>query len=293
MTISKKSLDALESDWKTSGVPEGITRLPVQDVAILPGFYQARPGGASATGVVDPDHAADLTASLKESPRLELDAILVLRAGNRDIVIDGHHRLAAYKAAKREDIPVTWFRGSPRDALIEAGLENAKTRLPMSSLDRLQRAWQLTTAEVGLSIAKIARGSGVSSRTVSNMREKLKAFQVAGANVPQRWLDVLRMKWDDPDEAVQSASAQAREWTNLISTHIGPAKTFKNPGKVCILGDALVGWSRRNAELLAMYLAEELELIPKIAALADVIESERQEEAAAILADDDGVAVDF
>jgi hypothetical protein len=261
-------------------------RISLDDLELFPALYQSRASYLGANGVTDKGHVATLAKSLKASKNTDFDAITVLRVGTRLIVIDGHHRLAAYRQVKRPDIPVQEFPGCPRDAAIEAGRENKKDRLPMGPTDRSERAWVLVCMEE-FSKTEIEAGSGASEGTVAKMRKKFKALKAEGKEIPPTWAEVLRGKWEeDPDREVSSA---VRKMTQALTQAIGPSKTFKNPSKVNMLGDALIEWSDRHARTIALHLVESLDLYEVVATVAKLAEEERREWAEAAEDDDEQV----
>ncbi len=112
MTIDVAAVTSLQLEWTPGAVPSDVGRLSLRSIEVLPSVYQARAEGRETKrGLVDKGHVAKLAAFLKE-PRKDLDPITILRVGKRNIVVDGHHRLEAYRSQKRKDIPVRWFTGS-------------------------------------------------------------------------------------------------------------------------------------------------------------------------------------
>ena len=274
----KELLAALEAQWAASDELPSSARLPVDSIELLPSLYQARGkalGGSQAdVGIVSRQHVADLAQALI-ARQDDLDPILVLRVGERNILVDGHHRLRAYKSAKRKSIPVVWFPGSPKAALVAAGTENSKTRLPMLAYERTQRAWQLVASEVGLSKAEVCRASGVSDGTVAKMRRHLKAYKNKGESPPEDWMEVMRGRWEaDPDRAV---AEEVQKLVNALNSGVGPAMSFKTLGRVALLAQALVEWSPKRAEAIALMLVEDLDLHERVSAGLDLAELEHEE----------------
>ncbi len=264
--INKPLLDELESAWDPASAQDQDKRLSISRLETLPDLYQARPGWETKNGVVDKRHVADLASALQNlGPKADLDPVTVLKVGTRNILIDGHHRLAAYKAKKRKDIPVRWYPHSPKKALIESGRENAKSRLPMPGSARSQRAWTLVCSDIGLSKSAIQLASGASEGTISNMRRKFREYAAEGKAPPDEWLDVLREKWQsDGDFDPGAVKELIAKWAEGITSTFGPATSFRSPSKVEMLADAFVLWSERNAEILAMHLVEALGLEDRI-----------------------------
>lgn len=149
--------------------------------------------------------------------------------------------------------------------------------------------WALTTEGSGrgswcagltYSVTKITLGSGVSRRTINTMRSKLKQFQSEGVEPPQRWMDVLLQgKTWDADEADGKFAEQVAKLTKAISKGLGPAKAFKSTSRIDALAAALIDWSGRNAEELALSLVESLgleERIMEAAAESELVEEWRE-----------------
>jgi len=269
--MDKEALEALQNAWTAQGgssipkSPKGRTpRLALGAVRVLPGLYQARGTHDHRTGVVDRRHLTALMATLRGNPKADLDAVTVLRVGADNILIDGHHRLAAYRALKRKDIPARYFLGSPQDALLEAGRENGKDRLQMTRAQKSERAWALVLAGCGGTVAQVSQGTGTTERTVYTMRKRLKEFQEAGETPPETWAEVLRGRFDSDPEAIPKMVA---EWAEALGKAL-PSPSKFNPSKVGILGDALLQWSGPVAEELTRYLITSL-------GLEDVAEADR------------------
>ena len=86
-------------------------------------------------------HVADLRRALRNGG--ELDPVLVFAAGRWFYLIDGHHRLQAYRREDKRDIPVEAFEGTPEEAVLAARKANSRAKLSMTNLERQNAAWQL------------------------------------------------------------------------------------------------------------------------------------------------------
>ncbi|NOX41604.1 MAG: ParB N-terminal domain-containing protein [Alphaproteobacteria bacterium] len=130
----------------------------------------------------------------------ELDALDVWEdpKSGKLIVIDGHHRLAAYlKAGHKQKIAVLIHRCTQKQARLLALEGNAKTRLPMTPEERYEAAWTLDS-EGGYSKAEITKYTGVGDGTVAAMRRAMKQFKDAGDEVPTSWYEakMLMKGWE-------------------------------------------------------------------------------------------------
>lgn len=113
---------------------------------------------------------------LKASKGEPLDPITVWYGGRRFYVIDGHHRLDAYKRYHGNApvaVPCVEFKGTLLEAMELAGQANHKNKLPMTMDDRLNFAWRLVCMD-GLTAKRVQEASGVGERIVWSMRKKLK-----------------------------------------------------------------------------------------------------------------------
>jgi hypothetical protein len=165
-TIYSESLDTLkeleQGEENSLEIKRRPSKLPISKIAQKPELFQPR------NNVLDERHITELVRSIKVNKFL--DPIKVILVGNTPILIDGHHRLAAYEVAKvKSDVPVTYFDGSIREAVIEAGSSNCKTKLPIDGKQRNNYAWRLVLMDV-FSKSEIRKASGVSDGLIGVMR---------------------------------------------------------------------------------------------------------------------------
>lgn len=257
--INKKTLEELQTLWEAQQgqkQPKLPSRLPLDSLEIIPELYQSRTGYEDKHGTANTQHVARLLAALKASHRAELDPIKVLRVGDRNIVVDGHHRLKAYGSTRRQSIPVEFIPESPTNALLVAGAENKKISLPLRSWERSERAWALV--QLGpecYSKHDIWKGTGASESTIASMRKKLRELQEAGEEIPDTWREANTNKNRDPEWLEK----MIQEWSERITKHFGAPTQFNN-GKLGILSDALINWSPRLAQQIALHVVENLGL---------------------------------
>lgn len=250
----KEELERLQHMWSkldTSALPKF---LDPEVITVIPHLYQARGGGGLDAGVIDLLHATKLSKTLE---RTELDPVTILRVGDQNIVVDGHHRLEAYRRVNRP-VPVIYFAGSPLEALVEAGRENAKDRLPMLPAEKTQRAWSLVREGIKLSKSQIMAAAAVSEGTVANMRRLLKEFMDAGEDPPENWREALRGVNPPANEFDEEwVDKQASEWAERLRKAL---PVIDSKGKVAVLARALISFSPNRVEALVEALAVELEL---------------------------------
>jgi hypothetical protein len=130
-------------------------------------------------------HIDNLADFLKANPKAELDPLTVWWSGARWIVIDGHHRLKAYRQVKSDvtarrvvkALQVEAFNGTLNAAILRSAEGNTKDKLPMTFEEKADCAWRMVClpsadrrSEV-FTKSQIAKSGGVSERTVASMRK--------------------------------------------------------------------------------------------------------------------------
>lgn len=158
-------------------------------------------------------HVAEMANALLEQGR-PLDPLLVFPTADRSFVVDGHHRLAAYRAAKwKGKIPVEYFSGTLSQAWQEALARNSKTKLPMTADEKSEAAWKLVMLTKN-SISEIVRTTHVSRRTVSYMRvakNDLREYDTTGLS----WRDARRFL--SKDDSLPYDDWQEKEIQKIVS----------------------------------------------------------------------------
>ena len=208
-------LAGLVKEWTPDETKELSHNLKLREVETIPALFQPRE--------IAEKHISDLRKVLKRN--LEVDPVTVLRVGQRSILIDGHHRLEAYRLEKRKTLPVVWFRGTPEEATLEAGMMNSKAKLPMSSAERQNYAWRMVLIGIH-SKADIAEASGVSSSQVATMRKVRKDLGTAAFDYPTWWKARRASQGNPEDMSVEDRDQwkqeQADRWADRL------AKTFSS-----------------------------------------------------------------
>lgn len=150
-------------------------------------FQPRRPG--YGTRNVDAKHVKKLATRISRKGG-NMDPVLVVklksyvaRQGYEWVVVDGHHRVAAYLALKHaEPIRCEWFAGTVREATDEGMNRNEKTHLEVDQGDKAEEAWKRTLLGWG-SKAEVVNITGCGEGTVAKMRRAAKAHrdQITGA----------------------------------------------------------------------------------------------------------------
>lgn len=141
------------------------------DQIMIDGYYQFRP--------IDTQHADALAVTIRQTEQ-PLDPVIVWQTEEGMILLDGAHRLTAYKSARWEgEIPAIVYTGiDQRRALGIAIKANSKRSLQMSREDCLNAAWRLVREPVQprYKAKEITVLTGIGRRTVDNMRARLKTI---------------------------------------------------------------------------------------------------------------------
>jgi ParB-like chromosome segregation protein Spo0J len=239
----KKAWTPLEG---AASVPQ---TLPLDSVVLMPSVFQCREKMHLGTGVVDDLWVRELGTKLKD-PTKDLEAITVLPTKKGYILIEGHHRLQAYRDRDRDQIPVEVFKGTPEAALKFGVEENQKIKLKMDRSDRVQRAWEFVYTELSFSKAEIAASTGVDPSTVARMRKKLAEFKGEGIKPPEQWRSAQSYNRGDGEGW---SDRQVEEYRQRLVKAFGDPRDMTT-GRRGFLADALIAWG----ESTAVYIAEEI-----------------------------------
>nr|WP_319514731.1 ParB N-terminal domain-containing protein [uncultured Cohaesibacter sp.] len=207
-----------------------LTALPLDDIHIEDAIFQQREYPSEY-------HVGILVGALKAQSGYPLDPILVWFSGEHWYVVDGHHRLEAYRTYNAETpkhpitkIPVTVFSGSLTQAISRSAAENSKDKEPMRKEDKLNAAWRLVCLDDKEVTGKsLAQAAGVALRTVRNMQAVFKTL--CEDTHPINLLDLtwrearMRSKgethlepWDEDRNEQQGI-----EWAKRLKKDFGPA----------------------------------------------------------------------
>lgn len=163
-----QALAELQNQENTLGRPEGPfpETLPGNLIKQRPDIFQPR------CKRLDKLHVEELSKIIER--RTTLDPVLVYPLGDEFLLIDGHHRMAAYKKARCfDEIPIEVFSGSLKEAVLASGLLNGRTRLAMTKTERMDYAWRLVRMKA-YSKAQVCEAASVSDGQVAKMRRVLK-----------------------------------------------------------------------------------------------------------------------
>jgi ParB-like chromosome segregation protein Spo0J len=141
--------------------------LPLVSIVVEPRLFQPRGE--------DERHIQDLVRAIKTQGQVE--PVTVVQVGSSAVLVDGHHRLIAYRIAKATSaVPVRYFDGTLEEAVLEAGRMNSKVKRPMSNKERQDYAWRLVLMGTTYSKRQIKDAAVVSDGQVGTMRKGMRAL---------------------------------------------------------------------------------------------------------------------
>lgn len=248
----KETLDELKKDFLLGQAFSDLpSELPVSQIIEHPELFQPRE--------LDERHIHELRRAI----RVEgvLDAVTVIQVGDKAILIDGHHRRAAYMQANvTNPVPVQYFQGSLEEAVLEAGKANSKAKLSMIMSDRQNYAWRLVLLGT-YSKKQVRDASGISDGQVAIMRRAMNALGEEAYNFDdwRRARDAFNKREREPlddEQMEQWLESQANDYADRMSREFGK----KLPQNTTIAARALdIYFGRRLPELviaLQEYLPE-------------------------------------
>ena len=260
------------------------TRLPLDSIGVIPELFQPR--DMRHDKLQSTYHIETLAKAVVVNKNHTLDPISVWWTGDSWVVIDGHHRLDAYKlhqenlketqsrqghrrhmSDKREatlvmQIPVTVFNGTILEATLHSTAANSQDKLAMSKDSKLTRAWQLVTVDwEDLTLKSISKSCAIHDRSVSNMRA---VWRKAQATCDEEQLADLKslswrqaQHWDKDAEKTTWGDKEVEAETNRLRDIL--VKTFGKTllSKAAMFAEALERYSPALAVEIGKRLRHE------------------------------------
>lgn len=264
--VRRVPLDSLQTD----------EALQPRELRMVPFRFQAGVQGRSE------EHAGTMRLAVEANASVELEPLLVAEIERGLFVVDGHHRLRAYRLARREAAPCRVMAMRRREAVMVSKLVNCSSRaLEMHPEQRRDAAWQYL-AEVtrqgadglpaGESTRSIGGRFGVSHTTVATMLRTLPKVNPkewpAGAHDPgtgfTRWRYVRENRggWQGMESKMTPEQLTQRE-------------AEKGARKIGAILEGMTAEARRRAlEMLANEAKLEASNADTLAFLADIAEPE-------------------
>lgn len=202
--------------------------LPISEIKVANSVLQPRLGDGSRGE--SEAHVVTLAEAIRNSKTHTLDPILVWWSGRCWRVVDGHHRLDAYKQVMNPEkhgvkkqpilidrIPVEVFDGGIEDVIKESTARNVKDKLRMSKVDKMNRAWKFTVLGK-MTIPEIARLTHVSERTISTMRKVHEGLTVVEPGDFGPRDDTLAMTWEQArKKSMKQQDVVDEEWIAKVA----------------------------------------------------------------------------
>lgn len=246
-------------------------QLALDSIKTATAVFQPRDVEAAAAALASDSHVKVLAEAIKDNGASAFDPLVVWWSGSHWYVIDGHHRLIAFKKVKADHpklrinaAPVAVFAGTLNEAIKQSVERNSKDKLPMRKDDKLESAWKLVSMG-GMTKDQIHRATTISERTIATMRKKLR--ELVDRNIdPLDWT-WLEAKNEQRDIKVDDdwIEKQAHDWMRRFLKLFG-RKLIEQPQ---IAARALELYSDRLPVELIRYWPDEAR-----AMLAEEAESE-------------------
>jgi ParB-like nuclease domain len=232
--VSRALAQAEEILKRPTGSANGthLVDLKPSEVDTWPELFQPRKF-SEGLREVDATHVKNL--GVRIGRKGELDPIIVVKLGIQWVCVDGHHRVAAYRAQKwKGTIRCEWFPGSVAEARDVSFLKNEVAKLAMQQSDRFEEAWRRVVMGQG-SKREIVRITGASDGMVAMMRRVLKSFvaqdvpgkklkeqigdirEATWSNTRAAWVGIEAGEFDAQAEAAKLARSLTSRLTNRLS----------------------------------------------------------------------------
>lgn len=181
----------------------------------------------------DTAHAKGLAQTLRTVG--DLDPVLVWQEVDADglptgrlVLLDGHHRLAAYATAKgqRAMIPAVVLTGDRTGAMIAAVQANSRESLPWTKSEHLDAAWRLVRLPgKRITVPAVAKAAGVGAATVDRMRKRWRVMQAEAMEATGQWWrdrhDELPEMKDRPKMTDAERNAAIEQLAGAINKALG------------------------------------------------------------------------
>lgn len=197
-----------------------VEKVHLEDIRIDEDFFQLREpladgAKASLAKKNSREHAERMAEHVLRTKKL-LEPVTVWHSDQGVLfLVDGHHRLKAYRRVARKDanwdqmVPVRRLPNGTtrREARRHALAANRKDHLPMTTAQKTQAAWVLICTDSQLRALTSRRaaeylGGIISHTTVESMKAKWDEMRQAGTTKPEArlWKDVRSQDWKGGEE---------------------------------------------------------------------------------------------
>lgn len=215
-----------EAENGTDPKPKTPRELNLGVIEMVPEVFQVRHELVSMTRFGQ--QVGELFKRIRQGKKL--DPMTVWWSGKRWIVIEGHHRLTAYREHARETntpqgqykVAVAVFKGTPKGAEKKAGDDNTKARNQMTSAEIQEWTWRLLVTGTETSPTALVELTSVSRQQVYRMADAIKTLKKGDMAVEE----MMELGWwrcrtrsqeepegEDPKDGVSEAFKARREKT--------------------------------------------------------------------------------
>ncbi len=175
-------------------------KLPIKNIRVNLEVFQCRSiDNFGESQRLSANHIKELRERLRTE---ELDAITIYNVGGNYYVIDGHHRLEAYRQEGIRQIPVTEFKGEAKEALFYGIKENSKNKISLTKEQRSELCWRFIVEDGSMSKLNTATAFSVSERLVAYMRSRRK--ELGGDALELQWWEARKTEGIDEDRDTTS-----------------------------------------------------------------------------------------
>lgn len=165
---------------------EDPTLLKINSIKVATALFQPR--DSLINEWASNDHVSQMAENLMRdsSKQRMLEPMTVMAFGSQWYLIDGHHRLRAYREAGYEVVAVKAVHSDAKGVervkvgIKEAVKANSRDKLAMTREDKSNAAWRLVVDGSGLSAREIEELTQVSERTIHSMRKVARTLIALG-----------------------------------------------------------------------------------------------------------------
>jgi hypothetical protein len=149
-------------------------RLTLDQIETRPILFQPR--DLLGKGTTDKAYSTKLKTRISNVG--ELNAVTVIKLGDAWVLIDGHHRVEAYRKTKGWTKPIKcqWFAGTVREAVDVGVQRNSELNLEMSQQDRWEQAWK-RVLDGGWRREKIRKTCSVGPKLLTHMNNVVSRYR--------------------------------------------------------------------------------------------------------------------
>jgi len=170
-------------------------------------------------------HQTELARILRSTGK-PLDPIVVTAVGKKFYLVEGHHRILAYRKVRWDGpVPVKHFEGTVSEAQDEALRLNIKDKLRMTRAEKFDAAFRLVKRGTQ-TYAAIKEATTVSLRTINTMAKVQREYPKAAEHTSWRnalWSYTRRLEIadDDNDRKIDWREEKAQKLAQQLIKNVG------------------------------------------------------------------------